>query len=109
LTWGALTVEEQKQMNEVVEKWTQAANQELDVALPNLDTTYKHSQGVPESHKEAANWLRKAADQENSRAQFNLGVMYDTGQGVTMNDKEAVKRYQKAADQGNTHARCIFG
>jgi hypothetical protein len=109
LTWGALTVEEQNQMNELVEKLTQAANHELNLALPNPGTTYKYSQGAPESHKEAAYWFRKAADQENSRAQFYLGVMYDTGQGVTMNDKKAAKRYQKAADQGNVDARCIFG
>ena len=62
-------------MDKVIGAWKGAAKQGHAEAQFNLGAMYDQGQGVPQSYKEAAVWLRKAADQGHAEAQYNLGIM----------------------------------
>ena len=70
-----LTTEEQKQVEEVAEKWMQAANQGLAIAQCNLGFVYDKGQGVPQSDKEAVKWYQMAAEQGDSDALNHLEIL----------------------------------
>lgn len=108
-SWSALTVEDQKQIDEVREMWTQAARQGLSGAEYNLGVMYAYGQGVTQSDEEAARWNIRGAENGNARAQYNLGLMYDQGRGLAQSDVEAVRWYRKAADQGHIEAQYNTG
>ena len=92
-------------MDEVVEKWTQAANQGLAIVQCNLGVMYGRGQGVPQSYKEAVKWYQKAAEQGHADAQFNLGATHGNGTGVPQSFQKAAIWFQKAANQGHDEAK----
>ncbi len=49
-------------MDDVVEMWTQAANQGHAGAQSNLGIIYRQGQGVAQNDAEAVRWSQKAAD-----------------------------------------------
>ena len=58
-SWGSLTVAQQRTMDEVVQKWTLAAEQGNAGAQCNLGVMHENGQGVPQNFKEAARWYTK--------------------------------------------------
>jgi TPR repeat protein len=108
-SWGALTVKEQKQTDEALQLWTQAADQGHSLAQYNLGTIYERGRSVPPSDKEAIKWFQKAADQGHVDAQFNLGVMYEKGRSVPQSYEKAAQWLKKASDQGYAAAQYNLG
>lgn len=105
LAWNALPPAEQRQMDDVVERWTKAAHQGYTPAQYNLGSIIFEGRGVPQSDIEAVRWWRKAADQGDSDAQFNLGIMLFKGKGTKQDRDEAIIWWQTAADQGLADAQ----
>ena len=56
-SWGSLTAAQQRTMDEVVQKWTLAAEQGKAGAQFNLGVMHEKGQGVPQNFKEALRWL----------------------------------------------------
>jgi len=104
-SWNPLTAAEKKNMAQVVDMFTNAANQGHAVAQYNLGCIYYDGSGVAQDYKKSARWIRKAADQGDAGAQISLGNRYYNGQGVAQDMKEAVKWYCKAADQDYVRAQ----
>jgi len=94
-----------RQYNQAVSLYTQAANQGNANAQNNLGLCYLNGNGVAQDYAQAAYWYRKAADQGNAAAQYNLGYCYEKGTGVTKNVDQAVALYRKAAAQGDVNAQ----
>lgn len=81
-----------------------------DVAAQlNVGLMYVRGEGVAQSYKEAAKWLRNPAEQGYELAQLTLGEIYDSGKGVDPDYKEAASWYLKAAEQGNALAQHRLG
>jgi hypothetical protein len=75
-SWGALTKEQKREMNEVIGLLRKAADQGHAAAQHNLGAAYHQGQGVKQDFGEAARLYRMAADQGHADGQYNLGLMY---------------------------------
>jgi len=104
-----LTTAQQREMNEVIRMWRNAADQGHTDAQCNLGNMYHKGHGVKLDHVVAVRWYRKAAEQGYAGAQFNVGLLYKMGEGVTQNHTEAVRWYRKAAEQGDADAQFKLG
>jgi TPR repeat protein len=62
-SWSALAVQEQTQIDEVRDKWSQAANQGYEKAQFDLAVMFDLGQGTPSSYEDAVKWYQKAAAQ----------------------------------------------
>ena len=74
-SWGSLTAAQQRTMDEVVQKWTLAAEQGNAGTQFNLGVMHENGQGVTQNFKEALRWYTKAAEQGNVMAQSKLGAV----------------------------------
>ena len=99
----------QKDPEQAVKWFRNAAQQENAEAQFSLGACYYFALGVSKNYGEAVKWFRKAAQQGSALAQFNLGICYDEGQGVTQDYEEAAKWYRKAAERGDAQAQCALG
>jgi TPR repeat protein len=108
-SWGSLTAAQQREMDELIQKWRLAANQGHAVAQFSTGNMYHQGQGVPKNYKEALGWYMKASEQGNAEAQFNIGLMYLQGHGYPQNYKEALRWFMKAAEQGFAKAQYNIG
>eukprot|EP00613_Pedinella_sp_CCMP2098_P067119 CAMPEP_0171989828 /NCGR_PEP_ID=MMETSP0993-20121228/276611_1 /TAXON_ID=483369 /ORGANISM="non described non described, Strain CCMP2098" /LENGTH=354 /DNA_ID=CAMNT_0012642825 /DNA_START=111 /DNA_END=1175 /DNA_ORIENTATION=+ len=102
--WKPQTVSKKKIMVQIVNMWTNAANQGHIRAQYNLGFNYSRGWGVAQDYKTAMRWFRKAADQGMADAQFCVGSMYQgddwhSGQGVDEDYKTAMRWFRKAAEQ----------
>jgi TPR repeat protein len=77
-SWGPLSRQEQRQMDEVKRLWEKAAAQGLVNAQYNLGVMHENGQGVDVNYKKAFEWYEKAAKQ---------GIApYEIGEGVDQSD-----------------------
>ena len=70
-----------------------------DDAAFTIGMAYETGRHVPQSCKEAAEWVARAAHDGNAAAEYNLSLRYRTGDGVPLNDLQADNWLRKAADQ----------
>jgi len=66
--------------------------------------------GVPQDHKEAAEWYKKAAERGSVQAQNNLGFVFAKGDhGLNQDYAEAAKWFRMAAQNGEVAAQFNIG
>jgi len=111
--WKPQTVSKKKIMVQIVNMWTNAANQGHIRAQLNLGFNYSRGWGVAQDYKTAMRWFRKAADQGMAEAQFCVGMMYQgddwhSGQGVDEDYKTAMRWFRKAAEQCMPESQLIM-
>jgi hypothetical protein len=70
-------------------------------AMLKLAEIYQHGEGVSQSDREAARWLRKAADSGDASAMDTLGQMFAEGRGVPHDDAQAAAWFGNAAADHN--------
>ena len=109
VSWGALPMVEQREMNEVVKLWRLAAEQGHVDAQFNLGCMYENGRGVKQDYSEAVRWYRMAAEQGYADAQHNIGYMYENGEGVQQDYGGAVRWYRLAANQEDTSTQLNLG
>jgi len=107
--WDPLTAVEKENMAQVIEMWTNAANQGHTRAQFHLGHNYQTGRGVTQDYKKGLPWLRKAAAQGSSAAQYTLGVTYHRGEGVSQDYNEAARWHRIAASQGLAEAKFSLG
>ena len=96
----ALELEKSGKLNEALESYIKAANQNVREAQYNLGYMYEEGEaGLKPDISLAVEWYRKAADQNLPEAQHMLGNLYSEGRGVPEDYIAAAKWYKKAADQ----------
>jgi len=108
-SWNPLTAAEKNNMAQVVDMWTNAANQGHAGAQYVIGFIYHFGSGVAQDFKKSVQWTQKAADQGLADAQFSLGSIYSNGEGVSQDYDNAVEWYRKAADQGYAIAQFNLG
>lgn len=91
--------------NEKIEWYQRAADQNSEVAMLNLATSYKEMGKCDE----AQTWLKKAADQGFIPSKNTLGSWYFYGQCVKEDKAEAVKLYRYAAERGYAESQLHLG
>lgn len=96
----ALELEKSGKLNEALESYIKAANQNIREAQYNLGYMYEGGEaGLKADISLAVEWYRKAAEQDLPEAQHMLGNLHSEGRGVPEDYIAAVKWYKKAADQ----------
>ena len=97
---------ENKEYNQALKYFRQAAKQGHAGAQYTLGLWYDSGQGVQKDLQQAIYWYRKAAEKGHDDAQNMLGFLYEIGLGVEEQDdyQLAVYWYRKAAEQGNEYA-----
>jgi len=108
-SWKPVTATEEETLTQIVDIWTNAADQGHSHAQCNIGKIYSIGPGVAQDYKKAAHWYRKAADQGFVDGEFLLGKMYREGKGVVQDYSEAVRWFRKAAGQGLDHAQFVLG
>jgi TPR repeat protein len=102
-SWDALTKAQQREMNEVIDMWRNAADQGYADAQRNLGIMYAQGQGAKQDFAEAERWLRKAADQGEALAQHNLSLIFADKKDFP----EALRWARKALEQGHPQAKTV--
>jgi TPR repeat protein len=59
---------------------------------------YETGRHVPQSCRQAAEWVQKSAQDGNPAAQYNLALRYKSGDGVRASATEGEKWMQQSAD-----------
>ena len=98
-----------KNYEEAVKWYGEAAEQGYPLAQVNLGNMYYAGEGVEQNYEKAIELYKKAAEQGNLVAQYNLALKYEWGQGVEQNYEEAAEWYKKAAEQNYTFAQNNLG
>ena len=89
-SWKPTKASEETDMAQLVNMWTNAANQGHVRAQSQLGFSYQSGSGVAQDYIKAVQWLRKATDQGLAKAQFKLGYLFSSGNGVTQDYNEAL-------------------
>ena len=90
----------EKNLQEALRWYTQAANQSLPAAAHNLAWMYDQGLGTPEDDQEASRWYRQAAERGYSPSQVNLAIMLVQGKGISQDYVEAHKWLTEARMNG---------
>ena len=98
---GPLTRRERRQMNEVVELWEEAAEDENSCEQYYMAVLYYKGCFLEQNYTKAAEWFTKSAEQGDFRAQYYLGSMYYMGFGVKLDIKKAIEWLKKSTEYGN--------
>ena len=106
----ALELEQSGQLNEALESYIKAANQNVREAQYNLGYMYEEGEaGLKPDISLAVKWYRKAAEKNLPEAQHMLGNLYSEGRGVPEDYIAAAKWYNKAADQNFAFSQYQMG
>ena len=100
---------DQKNYDQAVYYFQQAADQGHVPAWCSLGVCYYYGRGVNKDETQAIYWYRKAAEQGRAVAQCQLGKFYASGEGVEKDDVQAVYWYKKAAEQDYAEAQHQLG
>ncbi|WP_051908530.1 tetratricopeptide repeat protein [Candidatus Odyssella acanthamoebae] len=98
-----------KDLNQAVEWYRKAAENNYAAAQYNLGQCYLFGKGVDKDLNQAVEWYRKAAENNHAAAQYNLGQCYLFGKGVDKDLNQAVEWYRKAAEQNHAAAQYSLG
>ncbi len=109
LTTEGYNYYQNKNYEEALRCYRQAAEEGDAIGQNNLGDLYRSGLGVEQDYEEAVRWYRKAADQGLGKAQSNVGIMYYDGKGVAKDYKEAAKWFRKAAEQGYDFDQYFLG
>ena len=106
----ALELEQSGKLNEALESYIKAANQNVREAQYNLGYMYEEGEaGLKPDISLAVKWYRKAAEKNLPEAQHMLGNLYSEGRGVPEDYLAAAKWYNKAADQNFVFSQYQMG
>ena len=94
-----------EEMEENVDRYRNAAEQDNADAQYLLGECYYRGEGVKRNYAEAVRWYRKAVEQGHAEAQYKLGKCYFAGEGIGSSMKQGVEWYRKAAEQGHAEAQ----
>ena len=95
----------EKNSEQAVYWFEQAANHGDADAQYYLGVSYANGEGVVKNYKLAVYWYEKAANQGHADAQNNLGVCYEFGKGVVQNYQTAYFWYLLASANGIEKAK----
>ncbi|WP_354624386.1 tetratricopeptide repeat protein [Psychromonas sp. MME2] len=99
----------EKNLQQAIQWYTKAAEQNHVAAQYILATMYDNGQGVDVNPSEAVKWYLKAAQQGDAIAQYQMGDHFKKGNGVKQNDDESFLWFSKAAAQGHLNAQISLG
>jgi len=98
----------EKDIEQAVYWYIQAARQGLASAQYNLGHKYLNGEGVKKDVNQAIKWWLKAAKQEHELAQFNVARAYYGGIGVDKNVEQARYWFRKAAANNEPRSEKIL-
>ena len=98
----------EKDIEQAVYWYIQAARQGLASAQYNLGHKYLNGEGVRKDVNQAIHWWLKAAKQEHELAQFNVARAYYGGIGVEKNTEHAHYWFRKAAANNEPRSEKIL-
>lgn len=98
----------EKDIEQAVYWYIQAARQGLASAQYNLGHKYLNGEGVKKDVNQAITWWLKAAKQEHELAQFNVARAYYGGIGVEKDVEQARYWFRKAASNNEPRSEKIL-
>ena len=107
--WSNLPPGLQREMDDVRERYAQAADQGHATAQRNLGVLFLTGQGVARDPGRARQWLEAAAAGGHVTSQHTLGVMFDRGDGMARDLARAMMWYERAAAQGDMESQFTVG
>ena len=104
----ALSLQQHKAMDKIIESYERAAEESDTKAMLNLGNCYMTGDGVTKDAKKAVKLFERASNMGDADAMFTFAVYCENGNGVEKNVRKARMLYMHAAEGGNDKAKTRF-